>query len=258
MKKILRSILGNRMYTFLQRTWRLLIIPKLVNTSYQLRLLTRIFRPSLEEIGIHHGTDKANEAHSFAGKSFLSIYEKYLKRFRKRKTNFLEIGVFGGASLRTWRDYSTRWQIFGVDINPEAKKHETGRIGIEIGSQTDKKFLLTNFGSSTKFDVIVDDGSHVNSFTLFSFQVLFEKRLRAGGLYIIEDLDCSYYSLENVLQSWPGMSLNDLREDYVNKRGDMNSFFNELVKELDHERGLVEYIHFWSKTVIIKKVDYLE
>lgn len=41
------------------------------------------------------------------------------------------------------------------------------------------------------FDVIIDDGSHLSSHIKISFDVLFQKALRPGGLYFLEDLSAA-------------------------------------------------------------------
>lgn len=43
-------------------------------------------------------------------------------------------------------------------------------------------------------DVIVDDGGHTVPQQLQSFGILFEKALKPGGIYIIEDVETSYWS----------------------------------------------------------------
>lgn len=41
------------------------------------------------------------------------------------------------------------------------------------------------------FDVVVDDGGHQNQQILASFTVLFQKALKPGGVYVIEDMHVS-------------------------------------------------------------------
>jgi hypothetical protein len=42
------------------------------------------------------------------------------------------------------------------------------------------------------FDVIVDDGSHINAHVRASFAALFDHHLVSGGLYVIEDMATAY------------------------------------------------------------------
>lgn len=57
------------------------------------------FKPSLQAVGIYNRTDKFSENHSYAGLSYLDIYEKYFEPFRNKKVSVLEIGVKDAASL---------------------------------------------------------------------------------------------------------------------------------------------------------------
>ncbi len=252
LKRSLKRVLPSDSYRNLSEKWNTRLLPVIHNRAHLTKV--RWSQPSLQEIGRYHGTDKAAASHSFNGKSFLEVYDSYVSVFRRRTANVLEIGVLNGASLRSWRDYGARWNLFGIDINPEAKLAIGPRIAIEIGSQDDTAFLRSCFGREKRFDVVVDDGSHVNPFTIASFNTLFHERLNYGGIYIIEDLGCSYSHLYNVLSTWPGMHLNDPSKDYSNPREMRAEFFESLISELDHLRGEVEFVHFWSRICVIGKV----
>ena len=43
------------------------------------------------------------------------------------------------------------------------------------------------------FDIIIDDGSHVPWHQIFTLESIFHTWLKPGGLYIIEDLETSYW-----------------------------------------------------------------
>ena len=57
-----------------------------------------------------------------------------------------------------------------------------------IGDATDEEFINSSF-KSIKFDIIIDDGSHLREDQLSSFKILFDKYLNDGGIYIIEDIN---------------------------------------------------------------------
>jgi len=217
----------------------------------------KLKQPKLSEIGKYYRTDKTDKNHSFMNLSYLDIYEKYFEKHRSDNINILEIGIKDGASLRTWRSYFVNANIYGIDIDAQCKKLEGKRVRVEIGSQDDLEFLKSCFGGELKFDIIIDDGSHINSFTIASFEYLFDNRLNSGGFYIIEDLICSYDKLQtnhNILKTWPGMKYNDPSKVYDNERKDMDDFFLEKIEKLDHFKGNILYIHFWSMVCLVKKV----
>ena len=66
---------------------------------------------------------------------YFDIYERHFRRFKDTQPTILEIGVFGGGSLRMWQDYFGREsQIIGIDVKPECKDYEEYNIEIFIGS----------------------------------------------------------------------------------------------------------------------------
>lgn len=142
---------------------------------------------TLDRVAKSHGTDKCSEIHDYCVK-----YEKYLPFKRYEELNILEIGVLDGKSLRTWKEYYYRSNILGIDINPNCKEFEETRINVEIGSQTDGIFLSSLSQKYGSFDLIIDDGSHINSDVIFSFQKLWDN-VKSGGVYVIEDSCTSYW-----------------------------------------------------------------
>ena len=78
-----------------------------------------------------------------------------------------------------------------------------GENGLRLfyGDQSDAAFLkevendlgLGVGGEGQKFSVIVDDGSHVPWHQIFTFEHIFERWLAEGGIYIIEDIETSYW-----------------------------------------------------------------
>lgn len=143
---------------------------------------------TLNEIGLNNGTDKSSMIHDYLNK-----YEKYFPFKRTDEIKILEIGVLGGQSVKTWKTYFTNSQITSIDINPDCKKYEENGISIEIGNQTDESFLDYIAKKYGPFDIILDDGSHINSHVIKSFKFLFQ-HLKSKGIYVVEDACTSYWS----------------------------------------------------------------
>jgi hypothetical protein len=124
---------------------------------------------------------------------YLPLYDRYFSVFRGRPVKFLEIGVSEGGSLQMWREYfGSDAIIFGIDINPDCAKLNGLAGEVRIGSQADPKFLDSVIEEMGGVDVILDDGSHQMGHIKTSFKQLFP-RLSADGIYMIEDLCCSYW-----------------------------------------------------------------
>ena len=124
---------------------------------------------------------------------YFDIYERHFDRFRTEPIKILEIGVHGGGSLDMWRDYfHPKSQIVGIDINPECKQHAHDNVNVHIGSQDDAEFLKKVADEYDGFDIILDDGSHVNSHVIKTFDTLYQ-RVSTTGVYMVEDTHTSYW-----------------------------------------------------------------
>jgi demethylmacrocin O-methyltransferase len=148
----------------------------------------------LRALAMVHGTDKWG-AHWYA-----AHYDRHLRERRSQVRRVLEIGVGGyddpsegGASLRMWRDYFPEATIIGVDIHDKSM-HDGERILTVQGNQSDSVFLKRLGQDHGPFDLVVDDGSHVNAEVIATFHALFPFVVD-GGTYAIEDLQSGY---------WPG------------------------------------------------------
>jgi hypothetical protein len=151
---------------------------------------------TLDEIAIEHGTDKATQFTRTYAKphGYTPHFERVFAPFRFLSIKFLEIGVGGGESIRTWLEYFPNALVFGVDnvcgTNPfnSPGNREFQRYTFNCGDQTDTTFwkcFVANHGAD--FDVIIDDGGHYNDQIIITLTELWPI-VRSGGLYCIEDL----------------------------------------------------------------------
>jgi demethylmacrocin O-methyltransferase len=102
------------------------------------------------------------------------------------------------------------------------------------------------------FDIIIDDGSHVNGHVIETFKIMFPK-LKDGGVYVIEDIQTAYWddfggdskNLQN-----PGTSMNFAKSltDCVNYQ----EIIGENYQESYYDRHIVS-IHFYHNLVFIHK-----
>lgn len=122
----------------------------------------------------------------------------------------LEIGVRQGWSHLTWKEYFKSGEIYGIEnfaspvFEKQNKDCNLKDIEVFIGDQADKDFFsdLPVF----ELDIIIDDGGHRmstrSSCTKVSQQQIslakLIKRLKPGGLYIIEDMHTSKPSMKNL------------------------------------------------------------
>jgi hypothetical protein len=136
------------------------------------------------------------EGHKWS--QYFYTYTAVFGALRERPLRILEIGVFYGSSLALWRGYFSNpaTVIVGIDIDPVCVQSENAasNVHVRIGSQIDTQFLdrvLAEFGP---FDIIIDDGSHMSSHMITSFNHLFEAGLKDDGIYLVEDLHANSWS----------------------------------------------------------------
>lgn len=134
---------------------------------------------SLAELGRRYGSDKPVQ--------YAPFYDLLLASRQASVRSVFEIGIFKGGSLRMWRDYFFRAQIYGMDINPETLFTED-RIQTFQGDQASAGAIRKIADSCGPFDLIVEDGSHKPDHQVMNAEFLMPY-LSPGGLYIIEDVN---------------------------------------------------------------------
>lgn len=127
---------------------------------------------------------------------YLTEYDRLFDSYRDKPVRLLEIGIQNGGSLEIWSKYfSNTAALIGCDIDPECAhlNYEDPRIGVIIGDANAPEVSERVFQRSPQFDLIIDDGSHLSSDIIKSFALYFP-RVVEGGIFITEDLHCSYWS----------------------------------------------------------------
>ena len=181
---------------------------------------------------------------------YIDVYENYFKDIKDKKLKILEIGIDKGPSLKVWSEYFKNSEIVGLDIKPIELNIKN--VELFFGDQTDLKFLAEIVGKYKYFDIIIDDGSHISSHVIKSFNYLFDY-LSDGGLYFVEDLHYSYYP------RYGGSRLN------LNKKGTSINFLKSLVDSVNYENfdrpfykknkfnGMINNINFFQNIAVISK-----
>lgn len=206
----------------------------------------------------HHGYDR--------------YYDHLLGPLRNKNVKLVEIGVEKGKSLRTWQLYfGAKANIYGIGYgNFQVSKYEDcsdakdttvarandGQIcKIYKGDQSDVDFL-DYFVNATggDYDVLIDDGSHVPSHQLISFERLWP-HIKPGGIYVIEDIETNYWRMED--------RVNVYGYPFGNERSIM-PHFKEVVETINREYQCgvhnlsslydnVQSIQFGQNLIILRK-----
>ena len=139
----------------------------------------------------------------------------------------------------TWKDYFPNSTVVGIDIMDRCSEYTipAKNIWVEIGSQNDLNFLKNVINKWGLFDMILDDGSHMNDDVIFSFKHLIDS-VKTGGVYVVEDTACSYW------------------EEYgggYKKENTMVEYFKNLIDDVNFAGQYQE--NFWN--VHARREDFL-
>lgn len=219
------------------------------------KVLGKIHTNNLDKLAQLFATDK------FGTHFYTQHYQRHFRHLKNEKVKLLELGIggwnnprAGGNSLRMWKAYFPKADIYGIDIQDKSF-HNEKRIKTFQGSQAEEEFLKSVIDEIGQPDIIIDDGSHYSHHVVKSFSVLFPL-LKHKGIYVVEDLQTSYWnSTED--EDWNGS------EDVNAPHTSMN-FFKSLVDGLNFEEFRHNYdptyfdrhivgMHFYHNLLFIEK-----
>lgn len=198
---------------------------------------------------------------------YLTEYERIFADYRNKPIRLLEIGIQNGGSLEIWPKYFKKAKFFvGCDINPDCTKlvYDDPNIRIIHGNSTDPAVLEKIIKCSEKFDIIIDDGSHKSSDIIKSFALYFPI-LEEGGIFIVEDIHCSYWDIfeGGLFDPFSSISFFKLLIDILNyehwgipldKVDILKNFFSKYeINILNDTLALVHSIEFVNSMCIIRK-----
>jgi len=126
---------------------------------------------------------------------YLQHYDRVFSGLQSKPLCLLEIGIQAGGSLEVWAQYfKSAIQIIGCDKDPACGNlsYTDSRIHVLMGDINAPETLHSLTLLTESLDVVIDDGSHHSEDIIRSFVQLFP-RLSDGGIYLIEDLHCSYW-----------------------------------------------------------------
>jgi len=150
------------------------------------------FRGELCELGVKYNADKSpyNTHPGLHKHPYTAVYEMFLAQYKNKPIDLCEIGLAGGSSAAMWLEYFKYGKFLFMDrdinflnsfakLNPSRTTLKLVDVGVDLN-------LLRALGD-TKFDVIIDDSSHVFEHQIRIVQEAFPS-LKPGGILIVEDI----------------------------------------------------------------------
>lgn len=199
---------------------------------------------------------------------YLKTYDRLFKEIINKPLRMLEIGIQNGGSLEIWNKYFNNVELLiGCDIDTRCKNlsYDSNKISVIVGDANTHQTETEIEKISKSFNLIIDDGSHTSADIVKSFCKYFPK-LENDGIFIIEDLHCSYFpSYEGGLNyEFSSIEFLKLLSDIANfehwgvttSRSDLikrfTTHYNCVINE--NELSKIHSIEFVNSICIIRKL----
>lgn len=217
----------------------------------------------LYDLGVKYATDKITHH------GYHRFYDKFLKSYRHEENmGMIEIGIDQYKSLYMWLDYFPKAFIYGIDID---KSLRGDRYLVYKADQNDifelnkLKYLIDISNRNILF--ICDDGSHFPVHIYNTFNFMFKNILKEGGIYIIEDIETSYWKKgscygnnfeygyhhkQSVIEVFK-MIIDDINGEFLNTEEKNMQKINVIDEDVKSMISTITFCH--NSIIIVKKTD---
>lgn len=186
--------------------------------------------------------------------NYFDIYDKWFPQFIGKHPHLMEIGIGGGGSIEMWLKYfENDVTIYALDIDKNSLNYKFDNADVRYScvDQGSHEHWDAFLKDDPKFDIIIDDGSHIMDHQIVTLNRLY-KHLNDGGIYVIEDVCTSY---------WPGYGGGFKKEtsfiEYVKNLIDLINAPHVLgaspPKELTDMFPKLKSATFYNNVVILEK-----
>jgi hypothetical protein len=181
---------------------------------------------------------------------YFEAYDRHFSKYRGQEIVVLEIGVSQGGSLQMWRDYfGPKAKIYGLDMEPNCITLANENTEILIGSQSDRTFLQDLKSKIPPIDILIDDGGHTMEQQIVTFEELYN-HVKADGVYLVEDLNTSYWLLYGGGHQRPGTFI-EYSKHFIDA---INAWFSEETSlKVSGFTKTVHSLHYYTGILVIEK-----
>ncbi|KAI1709148.1 methyltransferase domain-containing protein [Ditylenchus destructor] len=213
----------------------------------------------LDMLALQANSDKSSKVHNYT-----RIYPQYFEKFTRKPIKMLEIGIFKGASVKMWENYFLNAELHFVDVNRTQILYNSTRSHYHFLDQGDSNKLKKLADEIGPFDIVVDDGGHIQEPMISSFKVLFPY-VKPGGVYVFEDIHASYWKPfggrgdREKPEAGPGTAIDFLKAliDDVNFVGASTGIGGaanitaSLLKKMNYNNKHIDSIHFYNSICFV-------
>ncbi len=196
--------------------------------------------------------EKARDTDKSTGRRpHVDLYERVFPEYRESATSMFEIGIYKGGSIRSWHEYFPNATIYAVDFDPEylANVEELGLDrAVPVQLDQSKPEDLEHLASLGPFDIGIDDGSHIWSHQILTFEKLWPA-IKPGGLYVLEDTMTSY-------QEWLDHTASSKSRHHKQVRG--MGGYDQGISCMDYFKNLLDEINIHGINVWVAPEKWTE
>ena len=223
--------------------------------SKDLNFLCEFFNSDKGENFINqYAQPSKRESKKIIAHGYAKIYEKYLKDNKDGISNIIELGSFYGNASAAFFFYFKNAQIYSADINPDMYLYSSKRLENFFTDTSSRSSIEKNIlNKNIKFDLIIEDASHMLKDQIISLFILF-KTLKSGGLFIVEEIDFPEKREDmRIDQDFP--DLKTILKKIMNKENFNSKYINENEKFffLDNVETIEFYNGNINEVAVIKK-----
>ena len=198
-----------------------------------------------------------NNKEEVVSHGYAKIYEKYFYKYKEKKINIIELGSFYGNASAAFFFFFKNSLIYSADINPDMYIYNSKRLE-NFFADTSSRSSIENdiIKRNVKFDLIIEDASHMLKDQIISLFILF-KILKPGGYFIIEEVD--FPEKREDMRS--NQELPDLKT-ILQKINNKENFESKYIKQDEKSYFLnnVDFIKFYRGNInefaiVKKKID---
>lgn len=239
------------------------------------KYLHSIINPDITKHGDFYKFGSQSKTDKVTHHNYYKYYPLFLEKYRhlvKNKPKYshamIEIGINHYRSLHLWTKYFQNTYIYGMDIGFRDKKFNYEIFKCDQSNiEQLERVSDTILSEGKEIFFIIDDGSHHPAHQLLTFDLLFDKLLSYGGCYIIEDIETSYWSKNDIYgykTDFGYLKEDSMVEQSKNLIDDVNQeFMNEESRVIqnkriggkisDSTRKLISGIFYAQNNIIIMK-----
>ena len=182
----------NKFSFILDKASNTYILKKKTNFINVLKIESTEYSTKLCSLGKRYLTDKSPDNLKGHRHPYTAVYDLLFNNFQDAKFNYAEIGILNNASIKMFRKYFKKANLYGFEFNKDfINKAKNDKLRnthyMEIDVKNEKNIFNAFKKTKKKFKIIIEDSTHE-----FQDQIRVIKNtvnfLEPGGYLIIEDI----------------------------------------------------------------------